>query len=203
MLRLLSLGGTDELVDKLLEDQKKIFNPLTAVVMGVAWGGDVEVFARRLSGVGEVYGFDTFNGIPRFLCKNQMSLDAQCMIPFYEQNGTDGLKLETQQAELDRQGLRNAHLIPGLIHPHSCRYLSNIHFALLDLDIETSMRYAYWAVWPNMVPGSILVTHDVVPEGHMPWNYKLFFGELIWGNEWEVILRDDPHGLIAWRRKQA
>lgn len=201
MYRILSVGGTDQLVDELLKDQVQMFHPLTAVVMGVAYGGDVESFAKILKGNGEVFGFDTFTGHPASLARSPTQIDALCMNPFYDLNGTSGISVEHQRSELDRQVLDNAHLIKGLINPHSCSRLGDIHLALLDLDIETSMRYGYWAVWPKMVKGGLLVAHDVVPEGHMPWNYKMFMDELISPNEWDVAIRSDPHGLIAWRKK--
>lgn len=203
MYRILACGNTHNLVDLWLQKELERVKPLTAVVMGTAYGGDVESFAKILGENGQVYGFDTFRGQPRFLARDQNALDAQCMVPFYEAQGLAGLSVDYQRSELERQGLRNAHLVKGLIHPHSCAMLDRIDYALLDLDFETSMRYAYWAVWPKLVPGGLLVTHDVVPEGHMPWNYRLFFGELISLLEWEVAYRNDDHGLVAWRRKSA
>lgn len=137
--------------------------PLVAVVMGVAYGGDLERIARDVWGErGTVYGYDVFEDLhPKHLSVDVNNFEATCMDYWYATLGTNELSESYQRIELDRQGLRNVYLIKGEVHKDSCKDIEKIHYAFLDMDIIASMRAGYSAVVDKIVPGGYLLLHDV------------------------------------------
>lgn len=138
--------------------------PLYAVVMGIAYGGDVERIARDTWGNrGKVYGFDTFESLhPRHLAEDVQSFEATCMDHWYLYYGTDQLTYEYQRKQLDDQGLTNATLVKGEVNKDSCKDIPYLNYAFLDMDILASMQAGYAAVADKIVKGGYLLMHDVV-----------------------------------------
>lgn len=138
---------------------KKFDGSLNAVLMGIAYGGEVEAVAKLWKGKGTVYGFDTFEDLhPRHLADTENGFEATCMDDWYTKYGTEELNIEYQRKTLDKLG--NAVLTKGEVHKDSCKDIPNIHLAFLDMDILKSMKIGYSAVKDKLVPGGFLFLHD-------------------------------------------
>ena len=145
-----------EHVDKCL---RKFKGNLNVVLMGIAYGGEVEAVAKLCKERGTVYGFDTFEDLhPGHLADNQNKFEAICMDEWYELYGTQKLAVEYQRSILDKLG--NAVLTKGEVHKDSCKDIPKIHLAFLDMDIVASMKSGYSAVKNKLVKGSYLLLHD-------------------------------------------
>ncbi len=134
-------------------------------VMGSAYGGEIEECAKLWQQRGTIYGFDTFEDLhPKHLAPdgNETSFEATCMDVWYSPHvfGTDELAIEYQRKELRRQGLTNAVLIKGEVHPLSCKDIPKLHYGFLDMDMPTSMDNGYKAMRDKIVEGGYLFFHD-------------------------------------------
>ena len=197
-------NGADKLLEKYVLLTKETFKTnLVGVFMGIAFGGDVEMAARHWKGCGDVYGYDTFDsGHPRQLAYAPNSYEATCMDDSYAKWGTDELSYDWQIAQLAKQGLTNAHLVKGLVDSGSCSNLDHINLAWMDMDMNRSMLSGWYAVSGRIVPGGFLVMHDVVPKGHMPNNYEMFYEGLFEAEKWEDLEQVPPSYFCAWRKKK-
>lgn len=135
------------------------------VVMGIAYGGEIEYIAKLWKERGTIYGFDTFEDLhPKHLAPegDQTRFEATCMDSWYHRDvyGTDHLAYAYQRGELDRQGLTNAVLVKGEVHPESCKDIPQIHYAFLDMDMPFSMDQGYKAVRDKIIKGGYLLLHD-------------------------------------------
>jgi len=175
------------------------FMPINAVFMGIAYGGEVEEAAKILKGKGTVYGYDTFEGHPKELCKGDNPFEKECMDYWYKMYGMEDLKYENQRAALDKQGLTNAVLVKGLINKDSCKDLDHIDVAFLDLDILESMQIGYEAIKEKMIPGSILMLHDVVPEHHIPRLNKWYKEEIL-EKGWNLVEEVSKSFLVILKK---
>lgn len=168
---------------------------LIGVLMGIAYGGDVERCAKNWTNRGIVYGFDTFEGHPSFLVKTPTDFEATCMDHWYRLFGMDKLSMEYQRRELDVMGLTNAQLVKGLVTKDSCKDIPYINYAFLDMDILESMVAGYEAVKDKIVKGGYLVLHDVMSIPRLVDWYK----ELKTLPEWEFI--EEGKGITGVLRK--
>lgn len=202
-LNALHNNGADKLLEKyVLLTRDKFTQNLIATFMGIAFGGDVEMCARHWQGVGDVYGYDTFEDMhPKFLSADPHSFEATCMDLSYATWGTAELSFDWQIEQLRKAGLSNAHLVKGLVKPNSCKDLDHINLAWLDMDMNRSMLNGYLAIVSKMVPGSYLVMHDVVPKGHIKNNYEIFYELLFDSFEWESVEVVIPSYFCAWLKK--
>ena len=174
---------------------------LIGVEMGVAYGGGLAELGRAWKGIGQVYGFDTYEGHPTFLADSPDNFEARCMDIEYGNFGKDTLSYEYIRGELDKEGLTNVHLIKGLIDGQSCKDIPYIHYAFIDLDILESMMAAYEAVKDKIVPGGFLCLHDVYGIHAFPRLGKWYQIVVRTDNMWEVIFEEDKEVLAILRRK--
>ena len=158
---------------------------VNGVLMGTAYGGGIERIANVWGQNGKVYGFDTFEDThPTHLAEGN-SEESACMDYWYNTKGTDKLSLAYQTQMFKDMGLDNVTLIKGEVNKDSCKDIDNIHYAFLDMDILASMKAGYEAVKDKIVPGGLLLMHDVT--GNLPRVYDWF---------WEdVVLKDNA----LWR----
>ena len=68
------------------------------------------------------------------------------------------------------------------------------------MDLNASMRSGYLAVADKLVPGGFLAMHDVVPPGHIPGNYEIFYEEFMEPGKWEEVCREPQSYFCAWRK---
>jgi len=145
------------ILDHVKKCLKEFDEPLTAVLMGIAYGGEVEAIAKLWGKRGKVYGYDTFEDLhPRHLATTDF--EAICMNNWYRDCGTEKLSIEYQRKALEK--LSNTTLIKGEVHKDSCKDIPKIHLAFLDMDILKSMKEGYAAVKDKIVPGGYLFLHD-------------------------------------------
>lgn len=172
---------------------------LVGVEMGIAYGGGVEALGALWKGRGQVYGYDTFEGLhPDDLADNKYSNQARCMDHWYnpEVFGTDALNYEWMKKVLEVEHLTNVHLIKGLVTKDSCKDLKEIHYALLDMDILSSMKTGFEAVKNNMAKGGFLFFHDVTPRNHITPLYEWFNNEVLKDKSFKWI-GDWSHQFLA------
>lgn len=160
----------------------KFPDPLIAVIMGTAYGGEVEMVAKLWGKHGKVYGYDTFEDKhPKHLAEDSNSFEATCMDGWYKEPawGTKKLAYDYQRKILDKQGLDNAILTKGEVKANSCEDLPYIHLAFLDMDLIASMKTGYEAVKDKVCQTGFLFMHDAVPSAHLPKINDWVFKELI------------------------
>lgn len=203
MIWLNQINGADLISQKYYQKIVDEFKPpLTAVVLGCAYGGEVEWAGNFLGEKGNVYGYDTFDDLhPKHLAEDETDFEAVCMNAWYtsKEYGTDKLHLDYIQNQLDVQGLNNVHLIKGLVNPDSCKDM-NIHYCLLDMDILASMQTGFEAVKNQIVKGGYLLIHDVLPPQHLPKLHKFFYEGILPGGMWEVVEERKESYLSVWRK---
>jgi hypothetical protein len=154
------VNGANEVI---FEYAKKLTDNPVAVLMGIAYGGEVEGIAQMWKDCGKVYGFDTFEDKhPSHLSSNKDSFPARCMDHWYNHKdyGTDELRYEYQRCVLDSLGLSNAILIKGEVNKDSCGDIEKIDLAFLDMDMVESMSTGFEAVKDKIVEGGYLFLHD-------------------------------------------
>jgi hypothetical protein len=158
-------NGADEVCakyhQKVLDEFK---DNLVGVVMGSAYGGEIEYMGKLWQGKGTVYGYDTFEDLhPKQLATIKDSLAAICMDCWYEKEGYEPktLSVKYQREVLDKQGLKNVKLIKGLVNKNSCKDIDKIHYAFLDMDMLKSMKPGFEAVKDKIVEGGYLLLHDI------------------------------------------
>lgn len=180
------VNGAHEILLKNVAEkcQQHYDKEINFVIMGIAYGGEVEAVAKYMKlkkQKGKVYGFDTFEELhPKHLAKNKSSFEATCMDGWYRspEYGTEKLSYEYQRHVLDKQGLDNAVLVKGEVHANSCKDIGNIALAFLDMDMEQSMRVGFEAVEKKIMSTGYLMLHDAIPKGHMKGLYEWTFDEL-------------------------
>lgn len=141
---------------------------LYGVIMGVAYGGDVEAVAKIWKDSGHVWGYDTFESLhPKHLAVNMKDDEATCMDFWYETMGTEKLSLEYQRGVLHKLNLNNAHLVKGEVTVQSCEKLPVIHYAFLDMDMIKSTQIGWKAIKDKIIKGGFVLFHDALPEKHL------------------------------------
>lgn len=186
------VNGADEILHhyiKNLPNKMKNVEHFNIVLMGIAYGGDVEAAARGIGDKGTVYGFDTFEDQhPRHLAVKDSDREATCMEHWYKDNvnGTAGLDYKFQIDKLDEMKLHNTILIKGEVNYHSCYDIDPIHLAFLDMDILRSMEKGYDAVRSKMPSGAMLFMHDVTSKTNLPRLRNWFYSNLLPDKRWEV-----------------
>ena len=174
---------------------------------GVAWGGSVEIAAKKLIGRGIVWGFDTFSSHPKHLVNGDLisfpngDNEATTMDPHYLKYGMAGLDISYQRDQLRSMSLNNAVLIQGLINNNSCinAGIPMLHYAHLDLDILESMQVAYSVSFPLIVEGGYLLMHDC-------HNFKRICDwindEIIPSGKWDLVLNSQETLYCMFRKKK-
>jgi hypothetical protein len=184
------VNGAHDFVREYAQKVQSLEKPVV-VIMGIAYGGEVQMVARILKDNGLVYGFDTFEDLhPKHLSKDQESFEATCMDYWYghKDYGTAELSYEYQRKVLDEEGLTNAILVKGEVKSDSCKDIDYINMAFLDMDIAKSMKDGYLAVKDKMPKGAYLLLHDVYPKNHILTMSKYFYEEVFPSGEWELVL---------------
>jgi hypothetical protein len=158
-------NGADEICAKYHQKVlDKFKDNLVGVVMGSAYGGEIEYMGKLWGDKGIVYGYDTFEDLhPAHICKDKDALEATCMQTWYEKatHGIIKLNQSYQREQLDKLGLKNVKLVKGIVNKDSCKDLDKIHYAFLDMDMVESMRPGFEAVKDKIVEGGYLLLHDV------------------------------------------
>jgi hypothetical protein len=181
---------------------------LKCAEFGIAFGGGVEGIGKMLKGHapgGTVWGFDTFDGHPEFLVKEENHAKL-CMRRWYD-NKYEGkwriphltkemLTYEYQRKKLDEQGLDNVILKKGLIDNNTDIGIDYLHYTLLDMDIPISMRAGYEIVKDKIVKGGFLALHDCNPKGHIDGLWELY-QEILNSGQWKEIIHCDTSYLIV------
>lgn len=159
----------------------KFKKDLIGVEMGIAYGGGTEQLGYLWKNLGKVYGYDTFEGHPDHLSKEKYSFEARCMDHWYNPAlyGRKALSYDFQRMVLDTQNLDNVTLVKGLVNKDSCKDIPYINYALLDMDLEASMRTGFEAVYPKLVKGGFLFIHDAIPPEHIPGVHNWWFKEVM------------------------
>jgi hypothetical protein len=178
-------------------------NP-TLVELGSPYGGGVERIGIMSNRKGKIFAFDTYEGHPKELSYSQGSHEATCMDPQYQKYGREALEYDYQRAELDKQGLSNVILRKGLINDNSMKDagITEIHYALLDLDMITPMVLAWRLVRPLMQPGGFLCLHDVVPREHICGLWGLY-QEILASGEYNLILEEPKSYIVVLERNNS
>lgn len=172
---------------------------LFGVIMGIAYGGDVERAAKIWRDRGTIYGYDVFEDLhPKHLSDDQNDFDATCMDGWYKDYGTKELEYSYQVEELKRLGIDNAFLIKGEVDVNSCKDIPYINYAFLDMDLIVSMVNGYNAVKDKIVKGGYLLLHDVVGSA-LPKLKHWYSNKVKTDSMWEVVLEEN---LIAVLKKR-
>ena len=205
-LRILNeVNGAHMTIMKYAESSlEKFEGTLHAVIMGSAWGGEVEALARMWKGRGYVYGYDTFEDLhPKHLADKQDSFEAVCMDGWYKEYGTKELAYDYQRKCLDEQGLENAILVKGEVNKMSCANFPYINLAFLDMDLIVSMKNGWEAVKDKICQTGYVFFHDAIPDSHLPDINHWVFDELIPQNrdKWDVEGVWRPQFLVGLVRK--
>lgn len=188
-----------ETIKKILKDFDE---EITTLEVGSPYGGAVEVMATMIKGRGTAYGYDTFEGHPKFLADDPTSMEAVCMDPWYHETmlGREGLDYEFQKKVLKELGLTNAILKKGLVDEHSFDDIEKIHFAMLDMDLVKPTIVAYHAIKDKVVKGGYLFFHDALPEDHLPLINKFVYEEVIPSGMWKPVIEDGRAYLVGLKR---
>ena len=209
MINLNTQNGADIILYKVANFVlKKVKKDIIGVEFGIAWGGGVEEIGKIWKDKGIIYGFDTFEGLPKKEALRDedcnYSLDsfaATCMDNWYEAWGYEQLTLKYIQSELNKQGLNNVKLVKGLIDENSnIDYIPYLNYVLLDLDIPICMKNAYKLVRDKIVKGGYLCLHDVVPVGHIN-GLNEWYQEILKTDEYEIIMEVPESYLTVLRKK--
>jgi hypothetical protein len=205
MIWLNEVNGADKVCaeyhQKLLEEFPE--EHLTGVIMGSAYGGEVEEIAKLWKDRGTIYGYDVFEELhPKHLAEDKDGFDATCMDHWYQESvhGTEKMAYDYQRKQLDDQGLTNAILVKGEVHPESCKDLKEIHYAFLDMDIPFSMRQGYAAVKDKIKTGGYLFLHDTQ---NIPGLTEWFKNDVLlkdW-DMWKQVEWYDRELLVKLKRK--
>lgn len=175
---------------------------LTALEIGSPYGGAIEFMARKMGKNGTAYGYDTFEGHPKDLADDPMSMEAICMDYWYQDDviGKYGLSYEYQTKALARLELPNTKLVKGRINEHSFDDIKKIHFAMIDLDLIKPTEVAYNAIKDKVVKGGYLFFHDSTSPTHLPAIYDFVTNRVIPEGIWGVELVED--GMLTILKKK-
>lgn len=158
---------------------------ITALEVGSAFGGGVEMMGKIFSGKGKVYGFDTFEGHPKDLADDPNDKEAWCMDEWYNIFGWGPVKIEYQRKVLADEGLKNVTLVKGRVNKNSFKDIDKIHFCLMDLDLIKSTRSAYEGIKDKFVKGAYFIMHDSLPADHLPMIHDFVYKEML-NDGWEL-----------------
>ena len=123
--------------------------PLIGSEFGVAWGGGVEAVGKLWKDCGgTIYGFDTFEGMPKQAATAIDSPEATAMDGWYKKYGTEGLDCDYQRKILDEEGLTNVILKKGLLNSQSLKDIPYLHYVLFDLDLIAPTVLAWTLIRP-------------------------------------------------------
>jgi hypothetical protein len=172
---------------------------LIGLEVGSAYGGGVEMVARLWKGHGKAYGYDTFEGHPKFLAPSEDDVEAYCMDFWYKQFGTDELSYEYQRKVLDEQGLDNAILKKGLVNEHSFDDIPYAHFVMLDMDLVEPTRIAYEALKDKVKPTCCLYIHDALTS--IPHLHEYVYNEIVPDGRWTIVSETPENFLLILKRK--
>ena len=170
---------------------------LVAVVMGSAYGGELEYIANLWGDKGTVYGYDVFDDLhPKQICSDPKSFAATCMDYWYglKEYGRDKMKLEYQQGVLDSLGLDNVKLVKGLVNKDSCKDIKKIHYAFLDMDMVESMSVGFEAVKDKIAVGGYLFLHDTQ---NIPEVGKWYREVVLKDKRFKEVIRGDGQMLVG------
>ena len=200
------LNGASEVEDKYSQKCLDEFEgELTAVQMGIAYGGCSESLGKLWKGRGKVYGFDTFEDLHPKELGEKGTFESDCMDYWYQKDilGTEHLKYKYIREELDKEGLDNVILRKGLIGKDSLKGISSVNYALLDMDMYESMKIGYDLVKDKIVKGGYLLLHDVLPVHHLPKLYVLYVNTILDDKdiEWEVVEEKPQSFIVALKKK--
>lgn len=187
--------------------RKKFQNEhLIGVIMGSAYGGSGEAIGKLWLNNGEIHLFDTFEGHPDYLSEDINSFEARCMdrwilntyagkqrIPHLNR---EMLTYEYQRGVLDFKKLNNVHLHKGLVKKDSLKDFGEIHYAMLDMDLISSMKTGYEAIKNKIKKGGFLALHDCNPRGHIEGLWEIYQDILATGG-WKEIIHCDTAYLIV------
>lgn len=141
------------------------------VEFGVYQGGGLSGIAklahRYLVKIPQIYGFDSFEGMP---FSNEPMKDA--LAEFWAKGTFGDTSLETVQARLLREGVE-ARLVQGVfsqLYPLKEYGIHRVRFAHIDADIYEGYRDALQLITPHVQVGSILLFDENVPPNE--WRYQ-------------------------------
>lgn len=180
---------------------------LTILVVGSAYGGEVDTLSQIVYGRGKVYGYDTFEGHPKDLAFSSKNLEATCMNMWYNSDldcyQKDKLTYEYQRKVLDERKLTNAILVKGRVNEHSFDDIEKAHLVMLDLDMIIPTIIAYNAIKDKIAQGGYIFFHDAVPHDHLPMIYHFVHdGVYKEVSRWDKILESEPGLLSILRRRK-
>ena len=211
MINLNDINGASNFIKEIVEQLLTDFScDLIGCEMGIAYGGGVEMVGKLWKDRGVIYGFDTFEGHPKQIgreCKytkkygGDLASATLCMDNWYNCYGYDDLSYEHIREELDKQELSNVILVKGLITEKTdLSFISELHYAFLDLDFPLSMWNAYNLVKDKVIPGGYLCLHDVIPHGHIPGCFE-YYQEMLSDGLFEVIIEHPESYIVILRKK--
>jgi hypothetical protein len=116
--------------------------------------------------------------------------------------GRDALSYEFQRKQLDTEGLDNVILVKGLVNKDSCKDIPRIHYALLDMDIEVSMREGWAAIKGKIVPGGLVFIHDALPMNHIPAIHDWWYNEVLPNDKSLKLIVESPDSFLVGVRKE-
>lgn len=207
MINLNSNNGADKILLDVANNVLDEFEGnITGAEFGVAYGGGVEAIGKLWKNRGVIYGFDTFEGHPKFLAKKDIYCNydenafvANCMNQWYELYGTEFLKINYIQNELNNQNLNNVILKKGLIDETSnIDFIDILHYTFLDFDFPISMANAYNLVKNKIVKNGYICMHDVIPHGHIDGLYEFYQKVLL--DNYEVINHCEDSQLVVLKK---
>lgn len=206
-------NGADILLHKLAEQCKTEFSgELYGAEFGVAYGGGVQNIARIWKDRGTVWGFDTFEGMPKQLALidpyvieagGLNSRVATCMDVWYNksEHGLDKCKYDYIRSNLDAQGLTNAILIKGLITEKTdLSFIPKLHYAFIDMDFPLSQWNGYNLVKNKIISGGYLCMHDMLPESHLHGCYEQY-QRILQEKLFDVVAEYPKSHLVILKRK--
>lgn len=189
--------------------RKKFKKNIIGCEMGTAFGGGVEGIGKIWKGIGEIHAFDTFEGHPDFLSDDRNSFEARCMDRWYDNRyaGNERIPLlekemlsyEYQRKVLDEQGLTNVILHKGLVDSNSLNQIDYLNYALLDMDLLSSMKTGWDLVKDKIVKGGFLALHDVIPNGHIDGLFELYY-EILDAGDYSIVMECPASYLVVLER---
>ena len=187
-----------DIADRVLKEFK---SDIIGAEFGVAYGGGIQAIGKLWGRKGLIYGFDTFEGHPRYIAKTEIDAAAVHAVDmWYEKYGMEKLSIEYIQSVLSAQGLNNAKLVKGLVTENTeIEYIPYLDYVLLDLDFPTAMRTAYRLVKDKLTSGSYLCLHDVSPTGRIPGVFQLY-QDIKQDGLFEVFVEDFTADLVVLKR---
>lgn len=156
---------------------------------GVAYGGGIYKIGKTWENRGTVWGFDTFEEHPkelRFKCQYTKKIEEEigreseatsCMDHWYKNPlyGLEKLKYNYIQSKLKEDNIYNVLLVKGIVNSNTnIDFIPKLHYALIDFDFPIAQWDAYNLIKYKIVKNGYLCLHDMIPEGHIYGNYKIY-----------------------------